>query len=378
MRVAIFAGGEIFGGAERQILSLLHGLRGLLEAPAELVCIHDGELASRARDFGPVHILHPRRKLDIGTLRQLRSILEKGRFDVVSVHGYRATVLLAAALPFPEFHVVKTEHGSVEIGSCRMGERLRATAYRVLELLGTHLLRATLVYVTSDLETLLSYGRLGLSHTVVNNGIDLSDFSRNEDLVRPPSFRQGAFNLVCIGRLEAIKGFDVAVRSMRSENMPDHAELHIVGTGPMHDTLRQLSQDLGVENRVVLHGFQANVYGYIANADAVLIPSHHEGLPYSLLESLALGAPVIASAVGGLKELLTDRHTALLGPAGDPVFIARSVRRLSREEGLSATLSTNGRALIDGHLTSRVMAQRYLDVFGRRRPTELQSPRGGN
>jgi glycosyltransferase involved in cell wall biosynthesis len=115
--------------------------------------------------------------------------------------------------------------------------------------------------------------------------------------------------------------------------------------------------------RVSFLGFRDNVYDYIAHADALLMPSHHEGLPYTLLEALSLGTPVIASRVGGLAEVLTDRETALLVEPRDPGEIAQAVRTLAETPELAKKLACNGQALIASQFTADEMARRYRSLF---------------
>jgi glycosyltransferase involved in cell wall biosynthesis len=110
-------------------------------------------------------------------------------------------------------------------------------------------------------------------------------------------------------------------------------------------------------------GFRANVYDYIAHADGLLMPSHHEGLPYTLLEALSLGTPVIASRVGGLSEVLTDRQTALLVEPGNPAALAQAVRALAETPELREQLVRNGRALIAARFTADEMARQYRSLF---------------
>ena len=80
--------------------------------------------------------------------------------------------------------------------------------------------------------------------------------------------------------------------------------MNIIGTGPLTAELKGLAEELGVSDRVRFLGFKKNVYDYMAHCDALIMPSLHEGLPYTVLEAMSLGLPVIASRVGGLAEVL--------------------------------------------------------------------------
>jgi glycosyltransferase involved in cell wall biosynthesis len=118
------------------------------------------------------------------------------------------------------------------------------------------------------------------------------------------------------------------LQALALADAPRDIMLHIVGDGPSRAPLTRLAQELRVYTRVRFHGFRTDVNDFLAHADALLMPSLHEGLPYTLLEALALQVPVIATEVGGLREVLRDDRTALLIASENPPAIARALRRL--------------------------------------------------
>ena len=371
LRLAILAPGELFGGAERQILTLAEALATGGQAAPVLVLFHDRELADHARRLGiPVRILGARGVVDGRAIRLLRQLLRKERFDAVSLHGYRASVYLALAAAGQPIGVVKTEHGNVEAMGHGLSQRLRPRLYRRLENAATRRLRAQVVYVTHDLEARCSGEHESLQRSVIYNGI--APLVLDHAAV-PPEFHPEAMNLVAIGRLAPVKGLDIAIRAMRDPAMPSEARLFLVGSGPELTTLSDLARDLGVTARVSFLGFRENVYDYIAHADALLMPSHHEGLPYTLLEALSLATPVIASRVGGLAEVLTDRQTALLVDPDNPAALAQAVGVVAETPLLAEQLVRNGRDLIATGFTAVEMARQYLSLF----ESVRVAPRGG-
>ena len=110
-------------------------------------------------------------------------------------------------------------------------------------------------------------------------------------------------------------------------------------------------------------GFRRHIYDYLAHSDALLMPSLHEGLPYTLLEAMALGIPIIASRVGGLEEVLGDGATALLVPTGDCPALARAITRLHADPDLRRRLSENARRLQQAQYSLERMTERYLAVY---------------
>jgi glycosyltransferase involved in cell wall biosynthesis len=330
----------------------------------ELLVFHDAELARRARSAGiATRVLGARGLLDFAALRGLRGALAEFDADVVHLHGYRAAVY-CGLLGLRDFAAVKTEHGSLEVPSARLLESLKLGLYSRLERWATRRLRAHVVYVTEELR------RAGASEnphaSVIHNGIESLDAQETRT---PPEYRAGYLNLAIVGRLEGIKGIEHALRAMTAPRMPPTAHLHIVGSGPLLSELQELARKLGVQDRVGFLGFRDNVYDYIAHADALLMPSLHEGLPYTVLEAMALQTPILASRVGGLAEVLVNGETALLFEPASDTAIAAAVARLAQDSSLPQSLTTRALADCRRRFSADAMADSYLALFNSvRRP----------
>ena len=124
-----------------------------------------------------------------------------------------------------------------------------------------------------------------------------------------------------------------------------------------------MAQTLGLADRVHFLGFRRNVYDYVAHCDVLLIPSLYEGLPYTLLEAMALGAPIVASRVGGLAEVLQDGITALLTPPGDPAAIAHAIAELHRRPEYRRQLGENAQRLQRTVYSIGEMSARYQALY---------------
>lgn len=273
------------------------------------------------------------------------------------LHGYRATVYCGLVWR-RSFTAVKTEHGSLEVPSAHVLEQLKLGIYGQLETWAIRRLHAHVVYVTEDLRRITS--REDPSSSVIHNGIESLDSQQTET---PPEYRAGCVNIAIVGRLERIKGIDYALRAMTAPSMPPTARLHIVGAGPMLSELQSLARSLGVQDRVSFLGFRDNVYDYIAHADALLMPSLHEGLPYTILEAMALRTPILASRVGGLTEVLVNEKTALLFEPASDTAIADALARLCQDSSLSQVLTTGALADCRRRFSADAMADSYLALF---------------
>ena len=369
LRVAMVAPGEIFGGAERQILTLLRASR--THTQAHLLTFHDGQLAARAHADGfEVTVIGARGLIDFASVARLRGALDTLDPDIVHMHGYRAAVYCAGARRARAGYL-KTEHGRIEAASARLADRARVGVYANLERLATRHLGAHCVCVTAELAAARRARSVG-PESVIYNGIEPIERAA---LARPAEFTTDRFNVVAVGRLDPVKGLQFALRAWAMESLPAHALLHLVGAGPCEQELLREARALGVDGRVRFTGFRANAHDYIAHADALLMPSLHEGLPYTVLEAMSLGTPILASKVGGLAEVLDDGNTALLFEVGDVGAIAARIARLASDPAVARSLADKARTDCAARFTASTMATRYLELYRslrRARPAPLQ------
>jgi glycosyltransferase involved in cell wall biosynthesis len=144
--------------------------------------------------------------------------------------------------------------------------------------------------------------------------------------------------LVFAGRLGPQKGLGVALAALA--NVPD-ATLTIAGDGPERAALEGRAAELGLNARVRFVGSvpRETVLRLFRAADASVLPSAWENFPHAVVESLAVGCPVIATAVGGVPEVVTDGENGLLVPPNDPAALAAAISRFFSDADLRARLS---------------------------------------
>jgi len=160
--------------------------------------------------------------------------------------------------------------------------------------------------------------------------------------------------LLCFGRLSSEKGIDVLLRALAQ--LDRKFILKIAGTGPDEKRLKQLTKDLNLDQQVEFLGHLSgdDIATIVARARAIIIPSVWlENMPFSLLESLALGKTVIASNIGGLAELITDGVNGFSFVANDSQALAKKLVALDQADlikiGQAATQSVKD-LMIDQHL----------------------------
>ena len=160
--------------------------------------------------------------------------------------------------------------------------------------------------------------------------------------------------LATAGRLTAQKALPDALRAIA--RVPA-VELFVLGDGSERPALEREAETLGVSDRVRFlgAGTRDDVLRLFRAADAVLVTSAWENLPHTVLEALAVGTPVIATAVGGIPEVVVDGENGLLVPPHDVDAIAAAVARLVREEDLRRALAAAAPGSVDGLSEPRIL-----------------------
>lgn len=193
------------------------------------------------------------------------------------------------------------------------------------------------------------YGDDAKSAVRIYNGMDLRKFPYQP-------FTQNNRHILSVGRLVAKKGFSVlldALAILKQREVSMHCTL--VGDGGLHGQLLEQIERLNIQDVVDMVGPmpQPEIIKFMKSANMMIAPSvisedgDRDGLPTVLLESMALGTPVISTQVAGIPELVQDGVTGLCVPPNDPEALADAIERLLDDPELCKTLSLNSRALIE-------------------------------
>jgi glycosyltransferase involved in cell wall biosynthesis len=186
---------------------------------------------------------------------------------------------------------------------------------------------------------------------VVHCGIDPAAFAA------PAPLPTGGPHLVAIGRLSEQKGFGLLMDALALA-APRHPglALTLVGDGPLRASLQSRVAELGLSSRVTFAGWQdeAGVRAALGAAQALILPSFAEGLPVVIMEAMATGRPIIATAIAGIPELVVPGQTGWLVPAGDAVALADAIAAMAATPpGDLAAMGASARA--------RVLARHDVD-----------------
>jgi glycosyltransferase involved in cell wall biosynthesis len=360
MKVLHINGGGDTGGGKSHLLALLpelckHGTE------AELAVFSDGLLAEEAAALRvSVHCLGVKHMMSLTLLRRLRRLLLTLKPDIVHTHGGRANFYgrLAARLAGIPL-VVTTVHSHIDLDYAALLPNLWFSSVDKL----TRPLADHFIAVSHELRTtLIRQGIAGERISVVHNGIP--------DVSVLPLKLQDVFGLTpgpvlcAVGRLVPVKRFDILLRSMQSvlARVPE-CKLVIVGDGPLEAELKHMAAELNISRAVVFAGYRRNARAIMAGADVFVLSSDMEGLPIVLLEALAAKVPIVATAVGGIPEIILPQTTGLLVPPRDPDKLADAIVLSLLNSEASALRVEAGHAWFSAHATAHVMAANTAAVY---------------
>ena len=160
----------------------------------------------------------------------------------------------------------------------------------------------------------------------------------------PPYQGKRRKSFVTAIRLDKQKNVDMLLNAFKiaSDHLNEFS-LEIYGTGPEEERLKQLSNDLGINNKVIFAGFSKNLYEKIKDAYAFVLSSDYEGLSNSMIEALALGLPTISTdhPIGGARMFIQNGYNGILVPVGDATQLANAMVFLASNPQKATQFSKN-------------------------------------
>ena len=308
---------------------------------AEQLGVDVATVPQLARELSPLR--------DPVAVQRLVTLIRRLQPHILHTHTAKAgaigrTAALLAGVARPPI-VVHTFHGHVLRGYFNT---LQSEVYRRIE---QELARRTDTLVAVSPQVRDDLVALGVAPAakfeVVRLGIELDVRLTSRD--DEPDYRRlfgvpdDAFVVGWVGRMTTIKRLpDVIAIFARLRELDVDARLCLVGDGPTRDLAEETAHRLSVVRHCLFLGYQRDVAGFYRFFDALLLPSANEGTPVSAIEALAAERPVVATAVGGVPDVVEEGRTGFLVPPGDLQGAADRLARLARDPGLRAGMGARG------------------------------------
>ena len=365
-------------GVRRYVTTLVHGLAD--ECCADVVCppireAHFGDtafVADMRRAGIAVHGVPLRRSIgwaDAPAYRAVARVIRTGRYDLIHTHSSKAGFLGRLAARHFGVPAVHTPNGLYFLEQAGAGRRL----FLALEQLAGRW-AARLIAVSEGERTVMLDHRLAVPDRIVliENGVDARRVraeaeSGHAQEGAPPG---GSPLVGGAGRMVPQKDPLTFVKmAQRVASARPGARFVWYGDGELRPSVEALARESGV--RLTVTGHLENVWAAMKCLDVFVLPSLYEGLPFTLLEAMALGVPVVATDVIGTRDVLRDGSAGWLVPARDPQAMAEAVQAVLTRPGLADGRVEAARRLVETRYSvERMLAahrELYADVLGARR-----------
>ena len=367
VRVCHVAMGDLWAGAEVQLLALMTYLVRMKGFDWSVILFNEGRLAEELRKLSlSVTVISEKHHNFLTIAYRLAKAFRYIRPDIVHTHKYKDTILgatVARCMGVP--HVVRVVHGMSE--PFRGLRNLKMIFYTMVDRLVTGRLIDKVIAVSSDIENTLVQIYRAKRVLRIHNGIDLEAVQvmtqRREKRKEWRIDEQSAL-IGTVGRLVPVKGHTVLLEALRILHESNRTvKLLIVGDGPLRGQLEREVRNLGLERSVIFAGHQAQSYDFINMMDVFVLPSLHEGIPMVLLEALALQRPVVATCVGGIPEIISQGETGLLAQPADAVSLAESIRQFIEDRSRAVRVGKAGRTRVEKEFNAQIMAKKTMDMY---------------
>lgn len=359
MRIAQMIDALNWGGAQKLIVTFAEAVR-YRQVELTVIALGQGEDApysAKLRGMGVRVVEFPAPKLFNGRrLRQLIQFVRAEKFDIIHTHLTYANILGPIVGLLTGIPVVATLHNvkhhtdtrqKLEQNMLRFGTRkIIAVGYEVAKAREDVFAEEQVVVIpnaVSPLAPLSAEDRMRVRHEVVNN------------INRPL--------LVSVGRLVEQKGYgDMLTAVSHLRHTHPNIMLLIAGSGELFARLSRQIQDMDLSNHVRLLGARRDVLRLMAASDMYLSASYWEGLPLAILEAMSAGLPVVATAVGDVPRLLSDKAGVVV-PPHQPEQLATAVADLLDDKALMLTTGHMARARVNRQYGPTVWADRIISVY---------------
>jgi glycosyltransferase involved in cell wall biosynthesis len=318
------------------------------------------KFVTAAREAGvPLDLVTESGRFDPSVLGQIRKIVEKRNPDIILTHNVKSHFLMRLSGLWKKHKWLAFHHGYTTTDfKMRCYNQLDRWSLRTA---------ARVVTVCGAFARDLQARGIAAERMIVRHN-SVGPFSSPDESVIEAvraRFPAGVPVLLVVGRLSREKGHADLLTALdllrRNSKEPFHAVF--VGDGPEQDKLEGIIRDLGLQDLVTMAGLQHDVRPYYALASMVVMPSHSEGSPNVLLEAMAAGVPVVATAVGGVPEIATDELTALLAEPRNPASLAHAMQRMLEDSGLRCRLAQNARELAERDYSLEAYRRSVVGIF---------------
>lgn len=368
MRIAYLLNRYAPGGLERCVAHLVNGLDSAKFVPSVISFRMLTEVPDWIdRDDVTISSLQKKRGNDIGLIYRLVRMFRRDKIDLAQSHNWATLVETSLACRIAGVVHVHAEHSQQErfSNSSRGSRRWLHGVARRAAFKRCAAVVACAHSVRQGIES--EWGFPASRVACIANGVGRPSQAGLLDLRKDLGIPSTAFVVGSVGRLFALKGFDVLIHAAK-RLVQEGIDVHVVliGDGPEESRIRQLTDELAMQNNVHLTGYRKEIGDWLSVMNIYANASHTEAMSMSILEAMSMGLPVVATDVGDSRVLLeSDEVCGTVVPAGDPTAMASALKQyildplLQQQHGEIATRKYSERYTLD------TMVSNYQSLYMR-------------
>lgn len=373
MKILHFISGGDTGGAKAHVLSLLDSLRKK-NTDVSLLCIMEGIFTEEAREAGiPVTIIPQEKRWDISVIKKIKKFITDSGCDLVHCHGARANYIALFIMNSLDVPFVTTLHSDYKLDF--VGNWRKNLIFTPINAFALRRFKHILTVTDAFRQMLTKRGFKEERLNVIYNGID---FSKDISRITKKEFLEhfgieADENTVFIGiaaRFDAVKGVNVFLEGAKlfCEKAKDANVCFLVpGTGEFEEEYKKYIAENGLE-KVHLLGHisdESIMNGFYNTVDINCLTSYSESFPYALLEGARAGKATVATAVGGIPEMIDDGENGRLISSGDSKAFAKVLDELAKDSALREKYGAAFREKALKQFSVESMAQRHIEIYTR-------------
>lgn len=379
MKILHIISGDTFAGAEVQVLLTLQAL-ATRNIQCHCILFNNGLLEKRLKVNGiSTYIINENRFNVFLMACKVTRIVKKIKPDLIHVHRAKEHLIgsLSQTLSLEFKPLIRTVHGlNYKPSNNLWYKKIKWILATLTDRFLIRLLCDRVIAVSDDMVSYLRTFKSTSRIIKLYNAINPSDYSiyNSSEAIHNTRKKYSITNQFWIGsaaRLATPKNQMVFIDAAHlvSKTIPNAFRFSIFGEGPLRAQLQRRIDDLHLSDTFHLHGFIQDIIPAIASFDLFILCSLHEGLPMALLEAMALGKPVICTAVGGMNEVISSYYNGILIPSNDPISLADAIKLLYHNHRLRQAISDNAQKHIYQFFSieksTDTLLSHYLD-FARR------------
>jgi glycosyltransferase involved in cell wall biosynthesis len=306
-----------------------------------------------------VQLLNQRTAFDPNLVVQARRLIVQHEVDIIQTHGYKSNTIGFLLRRICRRPWIGFAHGFIDDNTKnRLYNRIERWALRGAD---------RLVAVSDSLKGLLvRHGIAAEKIRVIHNAIAAEESvpkSSRDDIRRRHGIGSNDMVVGVFGRLNPEKGQQVFLKALQKTlpTMPRVKAL-IVGDGQDRPLLEEFCRASSLGDHVVFVGYRKNIADYYQAIDLLVQPSFSEGSPNTVLEAMSFGVPVLATAVGGVPEIIESGNGVMI-PPGDVNALANSMIELLSDAALRTAIGASGRSNLYPRFSADTRVRAIVDLY---------------